>query len=227
MENTPQNPAIAPESNRFAMGLAATVAAAGVFLAPTSAHAAEESTDGHTSHVIEHQDNGYQFSPDVRMPDFNEGVFSPVVVHATLPLQERNMPFAPDFSRSTTALEVSPSDVGNVMHRLQGMTGLFLGDIKIEVQGSASAEDSRTASDAGVGEPSVDNVRLANDRAKSFAAELEDQLEESGRGKLKQADVIVKPGVEQVLTHKEVADLGNFARDNGYADIRTMVVDFN
>ena len=227
MENTPQNLVISHESNRLAMGLAATVAAAGVLLVPTSAHAAEESTDGRTSHAIEHHDSGYRFSPGVRMPDLDEGVFSPVVIHATLPLQERNMPFAPDFSRSTNALEVSPSDVGNVMHRLQGMTGLFLGDIKVEVQGSASAEDSRTAADAGVGEPSVDNVRLANDRAKSFAAELEDQLEKSGKGKLKHADVIVKPGVEQVLNHHEVAELGNFAHDNGYADIRTMVVDFN
>ncbi|HSD55589.1 MAG TPA: hypothetical protein VLA92_00390 [Candidatus Saccharimonadales bacterium] len=229
MENIPQLPdaTIARNPNRFATGLAATAAAAGILLAPTTAHAAEESTDGRTSHAIPQEDHGYQFEPGFAVPDIDNPAFTATVVHTTLPLERQGMDYAPEFSRSAEALQVGPADVDLVLNQLEGLAGRFLGDVKIEVQGSASAEDGRNSADAGLGEPSRDNVDLANNRAKSFVSELEDVLDDSGDRRLENAEVITKPGVEQVLTDDEITDLRSFAHRQGYSDINSMVTAFN
>jgi hypothetical protein len=221
MEYVPTQP------NRLAMGIAASAAAAGVFLAPTGAFAAGESTDGHTTHARPQDNQGYGFEPGFAMPDLYGPAVTATVVHTKLPLQHHTMPFAPEFSESHGSLIVDPADINLVTERLGELTGRFLGNVKVEIQGSASGEDSHIADDAGLSRPSVANVELANDRASHFAVQLEDVLSHSDSSRFKHAQVTTKPGVEQVLTKDEVADLSDFAHGHGYPSVRSMVVDFN
>lgn len=214
------------EPNRLRTGLVAVAAAAGIACAPSSASAAEWSTDGSTTTSYDN-DLGYDFRPGFVAPDPQEGILFPTVIHTSLPIEREAMPYAPAFSQSTEALRVGPSDVNVVLDRLDGLTGTFMGNITISVRGSASAEDNRYTADAGMQTPSKANVDLANERAEHFIDELQDQLHTSGNDKLATAEIVQEPGVEQVLDKKQVTKLHTYAKSHGYRDAGSMVVDYN
>ncbi len=136
------------------------------------------------------------------------------------------MPYAPRFTESTEALQITNGDLQTVTQALGRVTRhADPASTQVEIIGFASGEDDWSKPYAGITTPDQRNENLALARAEASASKLRQTIEKDPW--LADVTVNVVGGREQQLSNKQAKTLDEYAVDQGFTNLSDMIVQYN